>query len=252
MHGKAKTGLTTVTFRRKNLREIMLFAAAAGLDGLEIGGDVHVPPGDIKTATLTRVRARAAELELFSYGSYFTAGESGQSEFTDVLRTAVALGVPRIRVWTAKCGNGDERAEDDTVRALRDICRTAAIEGIEIGMEFHNGTVNDGADRAIRIIERVGADNLFTYWQPLYGQARNVADITALGAYCKHVHVYNWTYGENGIMRHTLDDPNLDWAQYVRLLGNKTYIMEFVKDDDERIFLDDAAYLKTIVKGESV
>lgn len=248
MRGKARTGLTTVTFRRKSLQEIIGLAAAAGLNGLEIGGDVHVPPGDRQVAAAVRSQVAAAGLELFSYGSYYTAGESGEDDFADVLHTAVTLGAPRIRVWTARRGGADEQAEEVTVRALRSACRSAAREGIELGMEFHNGTVNDSAAQAIKLIERVGENNLFTYWQPLYGQAQNVADITALGAYCKHVHVYNWIYGEAGVTRLTLSDPYRDWAEYVHLLQDKIYIMEFVQNDDEKIFAADAAYLQKIIR----
>ena len=45
-----KTGLTSVTFRRKTQEEIVALAAQAQLDGIEWGGDVHVPPGDLPAA----------------------------------------------------------------------------------------------------------------------------------------------------------------------------------------------------------
>ena len=41
-----KTSLTSVTFRKKSIEEIVDLVAQAGLDAIEWGGDVHVPPTD--------------------------------------------------------------------------------------------------------------------------------------------------------------------------------------------------------------
>ena len=45
-----KTGLVSVTFRELASREIVALVANAGLDGIEWGGDVHVPHGELSTA----------------------------------------------------------------------------------------------------------------------------------------------------------------------------------------------------------
>ena len=47
--------LTSVTFRRMKPEEILRVAARAGIEGIEWGGDVHVPAGDLAAAR--RVRA---------------------------------------------------------------------------------------------------------------------------------------------------------------------------------------------------
>lgn len=235
------TGLTTVTFRSKSIDEIIEIAVRAKLDGIEVGGDVHLPQGNIELAKSIRSKIIDAGLKIFSYGSYFKAGESEISEFDGVLNSAVALGAPVIRVWTTSDG-------EKTIKALREVCAKAKRAGVEIGLEFHNGTYNDSGVRSLEIIERVGADNLFTYWQPLYEKAQNLGDIEKVRHICKHVHVYNWIYGEKETVRLKLNDPPDYWQSYVKALGDKIYIMEFVRNDDEQEFYSDAEFLRSTVK----
>ena len=40
-----KTSVASVTFRRKSVCEVAELARRAGLDAVEWGGDIHVPPG---------------------------------------------------------------------------------------------------------------------------------------------------------------------------------------------------------------
>ena len=43
-----KTGLCSVSFRKLTVEEIIAAVKDAGLDGIECGGDVHVPHGDVE------------------------------------------------------------------------------------------------------------------------------------------------------------------------------------------------------------
>ena len=45
-----KTSVASVTFRNKRIAEVAELARRAGLDAIEWGGDVHVPPGDLEAA----------------------------------------------------------------------------------------------------------------------------------------------------------------------------------------------------------
>ena len=45
-----KLGLLSVTFRSLPYQRIIELAVKAGLDGIEWGGDEHVPPGNLKLA----------------------------------------------------------------------------------------------------------------------------------------------------------------------------------------------------------
>ena len=66
-----RTGLTSVTFRALSISKIVQLAAAAGLDGIEWGGDIHVPAGDIQSAVFALQETEKAGLEVLSYGSYY-------------------------------------------------------------------------------------------------------------------------------------------------------------------------------------
>ena len=44
------TGLVSVTFRKLEPAEIVDLVKQAGLQGIEWGGDIHVPHGDIQRA----------------------------------------------------------------------------------------------------------------------------------------------------------------------------------------------------------
>ena len=67
------TGLLSVTFRSLPFERIIDLTVQAGLDGIEWGGDVHVPPGELKLAERIGQAARGAGLVNFSYGSYWRA-----------------------------------------------------------------------------------------------------------------------------------------------------------------------------------
>ena len=56
------TGLLSVTFRNLPFERIIEMTAQAGLDGIEWGGDVHVPPGELKLAERIGQAAREAGL----------------------------------------------------------------------------------------------------------------------------------------------------------------------------------------------
>ena len=45
-----KTSVASVTFRRKSVCEVAELARRAGLDAVEWGGDIQVPPGNAQAA----------------------------------------------------------------------------------------------------------------------------------------------------------------------------------------------------------
>jgi len=63
-----KTGLCSVSFRKLTVVEIIAAVKAAGLDGIEWGGDVHVPHGDVEKAKQVAKLMEEAGLETLSYG----------------------------------------------------------------------------------------------------------------------------------------------------------------------------------------
>jgi 3-dehydroshikimate dehydratase len=69
-----RAGLCSVTFRALTPREVAEAAAAAGLQTVEWGADVHAPPDQPATLRGVRDLTAAAGLTTCSYGSYWRAG----------------------------------------------------------------------------------------------------------------------------------------------------------------------------------
>ncbi|NBB78352.1 MAG: sugar phosphate isomerase/epimerase, partial [Verrucomicrobia bacterium] len=81
------TGLCSVTFRKHATDELIDLARKGGIEGIEWGGDVHVPPGDLENARAVGEKTAAAGLSVCSYGSYYRCDEESGSP-AEVLETA--------------------------------------------------------------------------------------------------------------------------------------------------------------------
>ncbi|WP_127588405.1 sugar phosphate isomerase/epimerase family protein [Paenibacillus koleovorans] len=243
------TGLLSVTFRKLSAEQIVSLVVEAGLDGIEWGGDIHVPPGDVETAKAVRVMTEQAGLKVAAYGSYYRVG-TGQS-FEDVLSSASALGAPVIRVWAGNKGSAaaDEAWWDAVVEDTRAIGERAAQAGIRIAFEFHQNTLTDELDATLRLLKAADHPNVYSYWQALrpFESGAYAGELEALTPWLTNVHVYYISYGT----RHSLEEGESVWDRYLAALpsGEDRYVMlEFVKDDAPEQFLQDAATLKRIVK----
>jgi hypothetical protein len=135
----------------------------------------------------------------------------------------------------------------------RRIAGLAAGAGLSITMEFHNDTLNDSASSTRRLVQEIGASNLFTGWQPLDGLtcAENAQILETILPWLGNVHVFHWFPGHE---RHLLAEGAADWDTYLAFLpGNsrKRFLMlEFVKDDSPGALLDDARTLHGWLKGK--
>ena len=69
-------GLVSITFRKLSARAIIELVTRADLTGIEWGGDVHVPHGEINTAREIAQMTQAAGLLVAAYGSYYRVGVS--------------------------------------------------------------------------------------------------------------------------------------------------------------------------------
>src|SRR5689334_25420235 len=96
-------GVCSVTLRACSIDDVVAVAAGAGLECIEWGGDVHVPPGDLAAARHARQTTLAAGLRVASYGSYWRCS----GDFGPVLATARELGAPRVRIWAGETGSAD-------------------------------------------------------------------------------------------------------------------------------------------------
>ena len=245
-------GLVSVTFRKLTPAEIVALVKKAGLVGIEWGGDVHVPVGDLGRAREVRELTEQSGLRVAAYGSYYRAGgsESEGLPFERVLTTAVELGAPVIRVWAGNAASSglSEDARWRIVEDLRRISIMAAARMVNIAVEFHGGTLTDTNESAARMLVEVDHPNCLTYWQPHNGEATAACaeGLSAVLPRLANVHVFHWW--PTAAERHPLADGAERWAAFWPLIrqapGDRFALLEFVTDDAPEAFLRDAATLK--------
>lgn len=227
-------GLVSVTFRRLAVAEIVELVSRAGLRAVEWGGDVHVP--DPAAARETAARCADAGIEVAAYGSYYRAGAG--APFDDVLRTAVALGAPRVRIWAGSVGSA---AEPDRRAVVDDIARVAALaatEGVTVCLEYHANTLTDTLESTVDILESV--PSVRPYWQPPIGVSAADALVAVETLRPVTAHVFTWS--DTGV-RLPLAAGEALWLPVLSTFDNGYALLEFVRDDDPAAFAEDAATL---------
>lgn len=242
-----RAGLCSVTFRALPPERIVGLAAAAGLDVIEWGGDVHVPPGDVcRAAEVARMTADAG-LAVASYGSYFRAGS--EESLTAVLDSAAALGADRVRVWAGARGSAEASAEERhrIVTRLRQAADEAAARGIGLALEFHGGTLADTAPATLELLQEVDHPMLSTYWQPTVGAPVPVVldEFRRLGPQVSAAHVFSWWPRTE---RHTLRSRSALWTRFFADVAAapqppRDALLEFVPDDAPELLAGEAAAL---------
>ncbi len=242
-------GLVSVTFRQLKPEDIIELAVEAGMDGIEWGGDVHVPHGDVGTAERVKKMTEQAGLRIAAYGSYFRFTET--PGFDEALASAKALGAPLIRVWAGNLGSeeADQSWRDYVARKSWDIAEQAAETGIAVAYEYHGKTLTDTPESAEALLRSANHPNLHSYWQPLPDHAaeERLPSLRDVRPWLSHLHVYHWL----GRDRRPLEEGRGPWLSYLREAskapGQRFASLEFVKDDDPAQFLQDAAVLKEML-----
>jgi len=254
-----KTGVCSISFRKHSIEEIVRAAAAAGLDGVEWGSDVHVPSGDLAAAVKARSVTEEAGLQCLSYGGYYRLGCSTQEEFDGLLACAEALGVRDVRIWGGRKGSEelDEADWSALVAEAKTCADKAQAKGMVLSLECHNWTLTDDWHCAKRFIEEVNSPAMRMYWQP--NQRRNERyDLEALQALVgtvTNVHVFSWKYNaefpqnsENDKL--PLAAHNEMWAKRLDILKEQlrpdedhSLILEFMHDDSIETLTETAAVL---------
>ena len=244
-----RTGLTSVTFRNLSADEIISLAAQAGLDGIEWGGDVHVPPSSPTLAADIAQKCRRQGLAVLSYGSYWRGGEL--KAFEGVLASAKALGAPVIRIWAGSAAPDAVSPEgfEQLVQNTRTAAAMAAGEGIGIAFEYHRGTMTQTREGALRLMNALPEENIRCYWQPNpdISFEEQLAELDALAPRLAQLHVFAW---EAGNVRHPLAHAMDKWRAYfakaAQAPGEHDAILEFVKGDSPEQYLEDAETLRRL------
>lgn len=248
-----RVGLCSVTLRALPPIDVIEAAVSARLESIEWGSDIHVRAGDLQNARRVGAETREAGLVVCSYGSYvrFPWAREEQEDFGDVLRTAQALGAPRIRVWAGPTASAETEAESrrSTVDALAAMAARADAVGIDIALEFHLGTLADTATSTVRLLDEIDAPNVSTYWQPAIGATDDQAlsDLDALSTSASTMHAFSW---DASFGRHPLASRSEMWSRAIhratRLRGVTDLLLEFLPGDDVELLASEAADLRAL------
>ena len=249
-------GFTSVTFREKSPEECIRLAKQAKLTGIEWGGDIHLPPGNLKLAEQIAEKMEKEGLRVLSYGSYYRTEIVNPQEFLSILDTAKALGAPIIRIWagTKSPKEADLKYRAQVAACAKRIATLAKHYGITVAFEYHRGTLTENAQSALDLLKQADSDNLKLYWQPNPDISRqeNGRELTQLLPYLACVHIFHWTQGDQ---RHLLKEGAEDWKRYFVRIHEKqkvNFILEFCRDDDPNAFLDDCRELRRLLLPQSI
>jgi 3-dehydroshikimate dehydratase len=252
------TGLCSVTLRSLAIREVVEVTAAAGLECIEWGADVHVPPGDMAAAGAARAATAAAGLRVASYGSYYRAGSDDRADFAAVLDSARALRAPRIRIWAGDVSSADATPAQRAAVALaaRDAVDQAAPEGMHVAFEFHGGTLSDEAHSALGLLKAVeharpGAGRVQSYWQPPEDVPDHeaLAGLQRLRGHVSALHVFSWWPA--GTRLRLAERAGLWGSAFAWLAASDAPVdalLEFVPDDDPALVAEEAGTLTRLLE----
>jgi 3-dehydroshikimate dehydratase len=247
-----RLGLVSVTFRKLSAPEIISLVRENGLRGIEWGGDVHVPHGNLKTAQEVFNRMQDAGLETASYGSYYRLAnrrDTPNPAFAAVLETALALQTKTIRVWPGTMGSAeaDSAYREQVAAETRSICDQAQSAGITISFEYHANTLTDTDQSALDLIQMINHPNLRTFWQPIAGTPHRQAlqGLQQIIPWLSNVHVNHRDPVSKE--RALLTSGESVWREFLKIIPqdkNRWLLLEFTRGDSQENFVRDVASLK--------
>ena len=245
-----KPGLVSITLRKHSPVEIVDLCVRAGLKGIEWGGDVHVPHGDLRRAREVAAATRGAGLAVSSYGSYYRPESDKSPAWNEVLQTAILLGAPVIRAWAGPRASDqvDEKERIKIVDDLRRCAESARAANVRLALEYHANTLTDTNESAQRLARELEGSGALFYWQPPnrmpHGEA--LAGLQALADNVCALHVFSWATSGDGIERLPLEAGEDRWREYLPEATRADWaLLEFVKDDDPEQVVRDARCLRS-------
>jgi len=258
MSNKFRTGLVSVTFRQYAYKNIIKNLKFTDLSCVEWGSDIHAPYDNPEKADLIVREMAENNLVTASYGSYYRLGKSNEPEIFDmILKTAVNLAAPGIRVWGGTEGSAslDAQSRENIIRDILNIAGKAEKENIKISVEYHQNTLTDTAESALDFIKEArnqGGDNIYLYWQPNQDLSfdENKRALIKICPYLTNIHVFAWEKA----VRLALSEHKEIWASYIKIIkenseANHDLLLEFVKDDCFEQMIEDAKVLSELINN---
>ena len=236
-----KLGLVSVTYRKKTVEEIIDITKKAGLDGIEWGGDIHVPCNDIENAKRVKKLTDEAGLEVFAYGSYYKIGqcENYKEEFEKVLSTAEVLKTDVIRIWggTKAIYKYEKEEAEKLKEETKEIVKMAKEKNIKVAFECHPDTITEHYESALEFLSQI--DGIYLYWQQHQGLDFET-NVNALKAYLPYVVNVHTFYRENFI-KVSIERGYDYWKEWLEILKSANrpinLMFEFFPEEtDEWLF----------------
>ena len=248
-------GLTSVTFRNLTPSEIIAYCKKNKINWIEWGSDVHIPAGDCLNATKIKEECEKNGISVSSYGTYYRCGayDDAKSEFAKYIETAKILNAKTMRIWVGEKNfeDADEEYIKKIVCELKIICDMAKKENIDIGCEFHRGSLCNNKENALKVINMVNRENFGMYFQYdwKYTLEENCDTLKSFIPILKNVHVFN----VNTEGRHSLGENNGEniWKEFVRILKeneiNTNLLFEFLPEQTEECLKRECEILRGII-----
>ena len=254
-------GLTSVTFRKLDYETVLSYCVKSGLKCIEWGSDVHVPQTDQTRAYEVKIASEKAGIRISSYGSYYKlcVHENVEEAFKPYLETAVILGAPVIRLWSGKV-SFNEATREHYMRAINEtrlLCDMAAREGITLAFEYHNNSLCDSGEHALKLLNDIDRDNFRLYFQQdsQISVEENLESLKMILPYVVMVHVAYSGLDRKNRRLDEGDGPRL-WKEIINTLrkggSNPGLLFEFLKDSSIDGLIHETRTLKNIIEEAEV
>ncbi len=248
-------GLVSKTFQHKSIEEVLILCQKAGLKGIEWSENAHISADDSEAAVALRQKTEAAGIHVAGYGSYFRLGteEDPAAAFARSLCSAEALHAPYIRIWAGRKPSAEVSTDERKKLAeeARMVTEMASAKGIITALEWHRNTLTDTNASAMRLLDETDHTDLRCLWQPTCALSveERCAGIDLLEArgILMNLHVYYWPQQN---LRRPLREGIDYWQTYLRHVHtdeDRYALLEFVMDDSEEQFLEDADILQKLI-----
>lgn len=203
----SRVGICSIAFKERNAAQALRAIAAAGAGCVELWGQPPHLPYPVDTGWCAALREQAGELGLriCALGSYFRPGRHPSYGGRPVTKesqiaAARALGAPIIRIWpgSAALRATAQAARERLYAEIRDFADAARDAGIAVVLERHSGTLTEGWEAPLTVLEEIGHPAVALNYQVVYPApaeelaARGVDDYRRLLPHSRHAHLQNY------------------------------------------------------------